>query len=59
MDRVWWATVHRVTELDTTERLSTQHSSQQANGCGSVICHVQAQVMTMCPMMCHTILLYD
>ena len=24
MDReAWWATVHRVTELDTTERLST------------------------------------
>ena len=37
MDRVWWAIVHRVTESDTTEWLSTQYSSQQVNGCGSVI----------------------
>ena len=27
MDReVWWATVHRVAELDTAEQLSMQHS---------------------------------
>ena len=29
MDRgAWWATVHEVTELDTAERLSTQHGMQ-------------------------------